>query len=44
MQTNASKQLLNKLKCSKFQNTDVNNFTMYFIEISFVECKGKKVI
>ena len=42
MQPNAIEQLLNKINCSKFQNTDVQNFPLYFFKDFLCIMKGQK--
>ena len=41
MQTNAIKQLLNMFKSSKFQNTDFQNFPLYFSKFPLYNVSGK---
>ena len=40
IQTNATKQLLNMFKSSKFQNTDFQNFPLYFLKFPLYNVRG----
>ena len=40
MQTNAIKQLFDKFNTSKFQNTDFQNFPLYFFKFPLYNVQG----
>ena len=40
MQTNAGKQLLNMFNSLKFQNTDFQNFPLYFLKFPLYNVRG----